>query len=121
MGQGSFISYTTGYIVSVWLTLGAYLAVRYQMLSLNTLFTHTWLVALLVGLALAQFGVQLVFFLHLGKESRPRWNSIVFSFMAMVVVIIVFGSLWIMANLDYHTMSPGDLNRHIMHEEGISK
>lgn len=121
MGQGSFKSYTTGFAISVVLTLGAFLVVSSHALSQPAMFTRTWVVSLIVILALAQFAAQLMLFLHLGEEPKPRWNSIIFSFMIMVVVIIVFGSLWIMANLNYHTMSPADTSRYLMHEEGIHK
>src|SRR5579872_1244122 len=57
--------------------------------------------------ALAVFGiiqaiVQLIFFLHVLKEPKPRWNLVMFYFMLMVLVIIVFGSVWIMDNLNYN-------------------
>ena len=51
---------------------------------------------------LAQFFTQLLFFLHLGRETKPRWKLLVFLFMTMIVAILVFGSLWIMYNLNYH-------------------
>jgi heme/copper-type cytochrome/quinol oxidase subunit 4 len=56
----------------------------------------------LVGsLAIAQLITQLLFFLHLEKEPKPRWNLLVLSFAVTVAVILVFGSLWIMQNLNY--------------------
>lgn len=60
---------------------------------------------LIPGLAAAQALLQLLLFLHLGLEENPRWNLIMFFFMVFVIVILVGGSLWIMANLDYNTMS----------------
>jgi cytochrome o ubiquinol oxidase operon protein cyoD len=63
--------------------------------------------------------VQLVFFLHLGGEGKPRWRLTAFLFMLLVLVILVFGSLWIMYNLDYHmTMSPEELDSQIIEDEG---
>lgn len=62
-------------------------------------------IAMLVGLAVIQLMVQLFFFLHLGHESKPRWNLIVFLFMLLVLGIVVFGSLWIMENLNYNMTS----------------
>ncbi|HEY2810592.1 MAG TPA: cytochrome o ubiquinol oxidase subunit IV [Rhabdochlamydiaceae bacterium] len=55
-------------------------------------------------LGLVQALIQLVFFLHLGVESKPHWNSITFLFTVLVVIIIVGGSLWIMNNLNYNLM-----------------
>jgi cytochrome o ubiquinol oxidase operon protein cyoD len=57
-----------------------------------------------VILAVMQLLVQLVFFLHLGGESKPRWNLMAFMFTLLVVAILVAGTLWIMYNLDYNMM-----------------
>jgi cytochrome o ubiquinol oxidase operon protein cyoD len=51
-------------------------------------------------LALAQMGVHLVFFLHLtaGKDSIN--NVLALAFGILIVMLLVFGSLWIMSNLN---------------------
>lgn len=93
--NSSVLSYTIGFVISLLLTVSAYLLVTQAVLS-------GWgLIYALSGLAIAQLFVQLYFFLHLGRESRPRWKLHVLLFAAMVVVIVVFGSLWIMKNLMY--------------------
>jgi heme/copper-type cytochrome/quinol oxidase subunit 4 len=38
---------------------------------------------------------------------------LVFSFMIMVLVIIVFGSLWIMYGLNYREMPPMDMSQQM--------
>jgi len=48
--------------------------------------------------------IQLIFFLHLGMESKPHWNLITFLFTLLVSIIIIGGSLWIMSNLSYDVM-----------------
>jgi len=48
--------------------------------------------------------IQFVFFIYLGMESKPHWNTISFLFMVLVVVIVIGGSLWIMNNLNYQVM-----------------
>jgi cytochrome o ubiquinol oxidase operon protein cyoD len=48
--------------------------------------------------------VQLHYFFHLGQESKPRWNLLMFLFMALVLVVVVFGSLWIMYSLEHYDM-----------------
>lgn len=63
-----------------------------------------WLIAALISLAVVQLIVQLVFFLHIGTESRPRWNLTALLFMLIMLVVIVAGSLWIMNNLNYNMM-----------------
>jgi len=111
--HGTILSYIAGFVLSVALTLAAYFTFT------NRTLTDPLLVSVIVGLAIAQLLVQLIFFLHLGKESRPRWNLVAFMFMLMVLVIIVFGSLWIMNNLDYNMMSPKETDNSIMKDEGI--
>jgi cytochrome o ubiquinol oxidase operon protein cyoD len=84
-----------GFLLSVILTLLAYsVAVRH-------LFSG-WVI---IALGSLQALVQLLFFLHLGIESKPRWSLIMFLFMVLVVIIVIGGSLWIMYNLNYHMMT----------------
>lgn len=112
---GSEKTYIIGYISALVLTLAAYLLVVKDVL-------NGWaLTAALVALALVQVLVQLFFFLHLEREARPRWKLVVFLFMLLVLGILVFGSLWIMNNLDYNMMErPADeIDAQIMEEEGI--
>lgn len=112
-GQGSLMSYTTGFITSIILTLAAYqLVVNHVLAGWALIFT-------ILGLAIGQLVVQLLFFLHLGRESKPRWNFLVFAFMVIIVVIVAGGSLWIMKNLDYHTMTPTETNTYLRDHEGL--
>ena len=80
-------------LLSIGLTLAAYLMVTHHTLSYRPL------VAAICGLAILQFLVQLIFFLHLRVETRPRWKLFVLLFMILVVSILVFGSLWIRAKI----------------------
>lgn len=91
--EGSFNGYLTGFLFSILLTISAYVLTIKHSLNKNLLIT------LLIGLALVQFVVQVVFFLHIGKESKPRYRLLAFAFMIIIVLILVFGSLWIMSNL----------------------
>jgi cytochrome o ubiquinol oxidase operon protein cyoD len=96
MNKLSIRPYVIGFISSLVLTLSAYLLVTQRALS------RRMLIASVTTLALAQAITQMVFFLHLGRETKPRWKFITFLFMLMVITILVFGSLWIMYNLNYH-------------------
>lgn len=110
--NGSFRTYVSGYILSVVLTMSAYLVVTHRVFSANR-----DLIAAVIALALAQFMTQLYFFLHLGKETRPRWKLLVFFFMIIIVSILVFGSLWIMSNLNYR-MTPEQINTYMNNQGG---
>ncbi len=111
---GTFTSYTIGFVISIILTLVAYFIVVEKYLPGRTL------LATLVALAITQLLVQLIFFLHLGRESKPRWNLTVLLYAVLLVVILVVGTLWIMANLNYH-MGPQEVEEYLLQDEGINK
>lgn len=116
--SGSVRTYVAGFVLSLILTLAAYL------IATRNTFTGWGLVYALAALAITQLVVQLVFFLHLGRESRPRWNLTVALFAVMVVSIVVFGSLWIMKNLNYrhmHGLTPTQTDKLIIHDEGYGQ
>ena len=58
-------------------------------------------------LAVAQMGVHLVFFLHISTGPDNTNNILALAFGIMIVILVVAGSLWIMANLN-HNMLPMD-------------
>ena len=103
----TYKSYITGFIISLALTLGAYFAVVNH--------APDALIIILI-LAIAQLIVQLIFFLHLGQEKGTRWNLAVLLSTLGVILILVIGSLWIMAHLNYN-MTPQDINNY-MKEQG---
>jgi len=108
--QATRSAYVTGFVISLLLTLLAYLLVTKDVVD-------AWLVIpAIVVLAVVQFVVQLVFFLHLGRETKPRWNLMAFLFMILVVFIVVAGSLWIMANLDYN-MNHGNTDDYMLEQK----
>ena len=58
----------------------------------------------LIVLALAQIGVHLVFFLHLGIGPDNTNNILALAFGVLVVFLVIAGSVWIMANLNANMM-----------------
>ena len=111
-------SYLIGFGLSLGITIIAFVAVSVQIESTAYAYPQMALYIGLVTLAVLQLIVQLLFFFHLGKESKPRLNTVSFLFMIMVISIIGFGSLWIMYNLDYN-MTPREVETHIQQEENI--
>jgi cytochrome o ubiquinol oxidase operon protein cyoD len=101
--HGSVTTYVIGFTLSVVLTLAAYFSVSHHV------FGRTSLIAVIFVLAAVQLLVQLMFFLHLGREGKPRLNLMTFLFMLLVLFIVVGGTIWIMNNLDYHMMTPKEL------------
>ncbi len=109
------LSYVIGFALSAVLTLNAYIAVMSYSGRANA-----GLITLLVGLAVGQLLVQTIFFLHLGRESKPRWNSIAYATMIMVVLFIVVGSIWVMNNLNYNMMGE-HTEEMIIQDEGLHR
>jgi cytochrome o ubiquinol oxidase subunit IV len=61
----------------------------------------------IVVLAIAQMGVHLVFFLHITTGADNTNNILALAFGLLIVILVIGGSLWIMANLN-HNMLPMD-------------
>lgn len=96
----TFASYAAGFLLSLALTLAAFYMA----------FGH-WLpgsegVGAVLVLALVQFAVQCVAFLHLGSSRNSRERLAFLGATAVVVFILVGGSLWIMHNLNGRMMPP---------------
>ncbi|MBV9556114.1 MAG: cytochrome o ubiquinol oxidase subunit IV [Pseudolabrys sp.] len=63
----------------------------------------------LAALAIAQMGVHLAFFLHITTGPDNTNNILALAFGAMIVGIIIAGSLWIMTHLNTNMMLPGPM------------
>ena len=110
----ALVSYSIGFLSSIVLTLMAYGIVVYQVFSV-------WTAVLVIStLAFIQLIVQLVFFLHLGAESHPRWKLLTLLSTVFLLVIIVGGSIWIMFDLDSRMMmSPEDMIKYMNRQTGL--
>ena len=110
MNKQQVIRYTLGFVGSVALTLAAYLLVTQSSVNGSLLL---WAIAVL---AIIQLFVQMICFLHLGEEDKPRWRMWAFVSMTGTLLLIIFGSIWIMNNLEYHMMGEDDTDAHMMQE-----
>ncbi len=117
--KGSTTGYVAGFMLSLLLTLTSYFLVSAHRHSSNPLLSHKFSITAIVVLAIVQLIVQLIFFLHLDRENKPRWNLMIAVFAAIVVLIIVLGSLWIMKNLNYHNPMPTQTDKKIIKDEGV--
>ncbi|MFA6916103.1 MAG: cytochrome o ubiquinol oxidase subunit IV [Parachlamydiales bacterium] len=94
--HGTLKDYIFGFVLSLLLTLTAfYLASEHVFEGWN-------LVLAIIGLAVVQFIVQMIFFFHIGKEASPQWNLYSFLFMLLIMFILVIGTFWIMYHLNYN-------------------
>jgi cytochrome o ubiquinol oxidase operon protein cyoD len=108
----SYGKYAGGFVSSVALTLIAYWLVTHGSASKNVL------VAVLAVLAITQFIVQMVLFLHIGEERGTRWKLITAGMMLTVVLILVVGSIWIMNNLNYR-MTPKQIMQYMQSQDNL--
>jgi cytochrome o ubiquinol oxidase subunit IV len=95
---GGFASYTTGLVFALLLTGASFMVAQTNLL---------WAPGVPAGLAvlaIAQIGVHLVFFLHIGTGPDNTNNVVALAFGVLIVTLIVSGSLWIMANLNLNMM-----------------
>lgn len=112
------VSYAIGFVSSIILTVTAYALVA------NDALVRAWtapLIAIIISLlASVQLIVQLLFFMHLSEEQRPRWKLMTFIFCFVILGIIVFGSLWIMFDLnDRMMMSPDEMIKYMDKQTGL--
>jgi len=90
--------YTVGFLLAIALTLIPFLLVMSHSVAGTPL--------LIAGFAVAQIVVHVLYFLHVNGSEGQRWNLMALLYTAIVVVIILGGSIWIMHHL-YINMVPG--------------
>lgn len=98
--SGSFAMYTAGLAFALLLTGASFVV------SQTDLLWAPGVPAGLAVLAIAQMGVHLVFFLHIGTGADNTNNVLALAFGVLVVTLVVAGSLWIMAHLNANMMPP---------------
>jgi cytochrome o ubiquinol oxidase operon protein cyoD len=107
--RSGLLVYTIGLVLAVILTVTSFWAANTSLL---------WPPGVPLGLAvlaIAQMGVHLVFFLHITTGPDNTNNVLALAFGILIVLLVVAGSLWIMANLNAN-MLPADLmNLHMQH------
>ncbi len=101
--HGSFKSYMTGFVLSVILT-----AIPFWLVMTGTL-DKNWTIAIVMGMAVVQIVVHMIFFLHMDAKSEAGWNMMALFFTIIVLVIVLAGSLWVMYHLNTNMMPSMDM------------
>jgi cytochrome o ubiquinol oxidase subunit IV len=94
----NFLSYTAGLSLAILATIASFVVAQTNLL---------WPPGVQVGLvvlAIAQIGVHLVFFLHLGSGPDNTNNILALAFGVLIVFLVIAGSLWTVANLHANMM-----------------
>lgn len=103
--------YAVGFGVALLIVYTMYLAATGMWLE------ATGLAALLLCLAAVQFGLQMIVFLHVYDEKRPRWTLWSIIYTIVMLLIVVVASLWIMANMNYNMhMTPEQMNEFMIEQ-----
>ena len=96
---GSRKDYVTGFLLAVLLT-----AIPFWLV-MGRVFGHSGLTAaIIIGLAVVQIVVHMVYFLHMNTRAEGGWSLLALLFTTMLVVIALSGSLWVMYHLDHNMM-----------------
>jgi len=96
--HGSVKSYMIGFVLSIILT-----CIPFWMV-MDGGASHGTILGVVLVCAVVQVLVHLAYFLHLNTSSDEGWNMVAIVFAAIIILIVVVGSIWIMWNLNYNMM-----------------
>lgn len=107
-GHGTFKSYMTGFVLSVILT-----AVPFWLVMDHIIADSRLLALVVMGFAVVQIVVHMVYFLHMNTRSEGGWTMLALIFTIVLVVITLSGSIWVMYHLNANMMpmSPQDMRQ----------
>ncbi|WP_372748148.1 cytochrome o ubiquinol oxidase subunit IV [Litorivivens sp.] len=99
--HASFSGYMIGFLASVFLTAIPFVLV------MGDVFSSDGVTSLIIlAFAAVQIVVHMVYFLHMNFHSEGGWNMLSLLFTAVLLFITLFGSLWVMYNMNVNMM-PG--------------
>jgi cytochrome o ubiquinol oxidase operon protein cyoD len=101
-GGGSVRLHVIGYLVGLGLAV-LLTATSFFVVGTDLVWQPSIPIAIIV-LAIAQMGVHVVFFLHITTGPDNTNNVMALAFGVLIVMLVVGGSLWIMANLNQNMM-----------------
>ena len=93
VSHSTFKGYMTGFVLAVILTAIPFWLVYTHAMPPSRIM---WIIA---GAAVLQILVHLHFFLHINFTTTPKENLLAISFTAVLIFLMVGGSLWIMIDL----------------------
>lgn len=94
-------TYLTGFLAAAVLT-----AIPFWIVMSGAIESAVLAGAIVVGLAIVQIVVHTIAFLHVNARAQGGWTLVAYVFTAVLVIITIAGSLWIMYHLNTNMM-PG--------------
>ena len=99
MGNQSSKATSKGYLIGFFTSLILTVIPFYY--TYDPFFSKGVTYAILFGCAVVQVFVHFIYFLHMETHTNEgRWNIVALLFSAVVVLILIVGSIWVMWNLN---------------------
>lgn len=102
-GHGSIRTYLIGFLLSVVLT-----AIPFWLVMTGALGNTQATAIAIIAMAVVQILVHTVCFLHVNTRAEGGWTLLAYAFTAVIVLIVIAGSLWIMYHLNSNMMPMSD-------------
>lgn len=97
--HGTRSGYMTGFILSIILT-----AIPFWLVMSDALGSKITTDIVIMGFAIAQIFVHMIYFLHLNLKSEGGWTFLALVFTLTLVLITLIGSIWVMYHMDQNMM-----------------
>jgi len=101
VSHSTFKGYMTGFVLAVILT-----AIPFWLVMGKVFDKPSTTALVILGLAVVQIVVHMVYFLHMDSKSEGGWNMLALIFTLVLVVITLAGSLWVMYHMNTNMMPP---------------
>lgn len=113
--HGSLRGYLTGFVLAAILTV-----IPFWLVMGNVIANRPLAIFVILALAVVQIFVHIVYFLHLDTRSEGGWNMMAFIFTAVLVIIVLGASVWVMynENMNMMPMSPQYQQHSMSHQPG---
>ena len=104
--HASVKGYLTGFCLSVILT-----AIPFWLVMGKILPTSGITALVILGFAMVQIVVHMVYFLHMNTRVEGGWSMLALLFTAVLVLIMLSGSIWVMYHLNTNMMPVHDMTQ----------
>ncbi len=109
--HGSLRGYLTGFTLAAILTI-----IPFWLVMDHVIASTQATIIIVLGLAVVQIVVHMIYFLHLDTRSENGWNMLAFIFTIVLVVIVLGASIWVMYNENANMMPMSPQYMH--HKQG---
>ncbi len=101
--HGTFRGYLTGFVLAAILTI-----IPFWLVMGHVIESREMTIFVVLALAAVQIVVHMVYFLHLDTRSEGGWNMLAFLFTAILVLIVLGASIWVMFEENHYMMPTMD-------------